>query len=235
MRTVAALGGYVATRTDAGIQLHQYLPTAIHSGAIGLSVATRYPIDGAVEVTVTQTAAPAWTLSLRIPAWCRGASATVNGTAVEGAVDDHGYLRIIRAWHAGDTVALSLPMPLRLTVAHPAADATRGAVAIERGPVVYCLESPDQPDGVDLNRVELLADEPLTEEYREDLLGQPAVIARVHAIARDDSAWARTGWATRGQAPAPTGDRVVLTAIPYHLWANRGPSVMRTFVPVWRD
>jgi DUF1680 family protein len=235
MRTVAALGGYVATRTDAGIQLHQYLPTAIHSGAMGLSVATRYPIDGTVEVTVTQTAAPAWTLSLRIPGWCRGASATVNGTAVEGAVDDHGYLRITRAWHAGDTVALSLPMPLRLTVAHPAADATRGAVAIERGPVVYCLESPDQPDGVDLNHVELLADEPLTEEYREDLLGQPAVIARVHAIARDDSAWSRTGWATRGQAPTPTGDRVVLTAIPYHLWANRGPSVMRIFVPVWRD
>ncbi|HEY2950375.1 MAG TPA: glycoside hydrolase family 127 protein, partial [Micromonosporaceae bacterium] len=124
-------------------------------------------------------------------------------------------------------------MPPRLTLPHPAADAVRGAVAIERGPVVYCLESPDQPDGVDLNRVELLVDEPLTEAYR-DLLGQPVVVIEAEAYARDDSAWNRSGWATLGDEPAAAGRRVRLTAIPYHLWANRGPSVMRIFVPARR-
>jgi uncharacterized protein len=231
MRTVASLAGYVATHTDKGIQLHQYLPVTIHSGAIGLTVATRYPVDGAIEVAVTETPPSPWTLSLRVPGWCRGATATVNGTDVERSVDGRGYLSITRAWRAGDVVALSLPMPLRLTVAHPAVDAVRAALAIERGPVVYCLESPDQP-GVDLNHVELLADEPLVEELREDFLGQPAVVARVHGIARDDSAWRGSGWATFGEQPAHTGRRVILTAIPYHLWANRGPSVMRIFVPV---
>ena len=85
---------------------------------------------------------------------------------------------------------------------------------------------------MDLNHVELLADEPLVEELREDFLGQPTVVARVNGIARDDSAWGRSGWATRGEEPVHAGRRIILTAIPYHLWANRGPSVMRIFVPV---
>jgi DUF1680 family protein len=236
MRTVASLGAYVATHSGTGIQIHQYLPATItaHAGdsTRSLAMATRYPLDGAVEVTVTESGDPAWTLSLRIPDWCRGATATVNGTAVEASVTDRGYLEITRVWLAGDVVAFAMPMPPRLTVPHPAADAVRGAVAIERGPVVYCLESPDQPDDVDLNHVELMVDRPLTEELREDLLGQPVVVVTAHGLARDDSTWAGSGWATLGEEPAPAGRVVRLTAIPYHLWANRGPSVMRIFIPV---
>ena len=121
-------------------------------------------------------------------------------------------------------------MPPRLTVPHPAVDAVRDMVAIERGPLVYCLESPDQAAGVDLNRVEILVDRPLSEDLR-DLLGQPVVTVRVAAMARDDSAWSRMGWATLGEEPERAGREVELVAIPYHLWANRGPSVMRIFTP----
>jgi uncharacterized protein len=135
---------------------------------------------------------------------------------------------------AGDAVTFTMPMPVRLTVPHPAVDAVRGTVAVERGPVVYCFESPDQPDGVDLNHVELLPDPAPVEELRPDLLGEPAVVIQARGIARDDSAWAGVGWATLGEQPAATGREVRLTAIPYHLWANRGPSVMRIFIPVWR-
>jgi DUF1680 family protein len=125
-----------------------------------------------------------------------------------------------------------MPIAARLTVAHPAVDAVHGQVAIERGPLVYCFESPDQPDGVDLNRVELLVDRPLVEVERE-LLGEPAVVVTASAIARDDSGWGKLGWANIVEAPAPAGREVELVAVPYHLWANRGPSVMRIFVPVW--
>ena len=97
-----------------------------------------------------------WTLSLRIPAWCRGASVEVDGENRAAIADDHGYVRLDRAWARGDLVRLVLPMPARLTVAHPAVDAVRGSVAIERGPLTYCLESVDQPQGVDLDAVELL-------------------------------------------------------------------------------
>jgi DUF1680 family protein len=231
VRTIASLGGYLATYADGGVQIHQYAPATIAAGnGIRLVTETDYPLDGTVDVTVTETNGEPWTLSLRVPAWCRGATVSVNGTTEPAVADERGYVSVTREWRAGDAVSLVLPMPVRLTVPHPAADAVRGTVAIERGPIVYCLESPDQPDGVDLNRIELLVNEPLAEDHRE-LLGGQVPVVHVEAFARDDTAWAESGWATLGEEPAPAGRRVRLTAIPYHLWANRGPSVMRIFVP----
>lgn len=235
MRTIASLAGYVATRTDTGIQLHQYLPATITTPSASLVLTTRYPLDGAVAITITETGDPEWTLSLRVPDWCQGAGVAVNGTPLAVSVDARGYLRITRRWLPGDEVALTMPMLPRLTVAHPSVDAVRGAVAIERGPVVYCLESPDQPENVDLNHVELVVDEPLDEHLREDLLGQPVIVVAARGLARDDSAWDKVGWSTLDKQPATVGRHVTLTAIPYHLWANRGPSTMRVFVPARRE
>jgi DUF1680 family protein len=229
MRTVASLGAYVATTAGSGVQVHQYVPATVTAGMATLDVRTRYPLDGTVELSVTSADGSEWTLALRIPDWCTGA--TVNGEPVE-SVSDKGYLELRRTWRAGDTVTLTLPMPPRLTVPHPAADALRGTVAIERGPVVYCLESPDQEDGVDLNHVEIRTDRPLTEQLRDDLPGGGTVTITATGLARDDTAWATRGWATLGEEPPTGGREVTLTAIPYHLWANRGPSVMRVFIPV---
>jgi uncharacterized protein len=153
MRTIASLGAYVASTTDGGVQVYQYLPAVIDTGSVRLTMRTEYPLDG--TVTITASGGGTWTLSLRIPAWCRNAGVTVNGSAVPMA---SGYVDIARDWHDGDVVVLTLPMPPRLTVFHPSADALRGTVAIERGPLVYCLESVDQPSWVDLNRVELRLD-----------------------------------------------------------------------------
>jgi len=88
---------------------------------------------------------------------------------------------------------------------------------------------------VDLNRVELRLDRPVTEKESvnggPDLLGSVCILATVPAIARDDTGWSRRGWASLGEEPASHGREVELVAIPYHLWANRGPSVMRIFTP----
>ncbi|HET9142027.1 glycoside hydrolase family 127 protein [Actinophytocola sp.] len=232
MRTIASLGGYVATESDAGVQVQQYIPATIRTACGALDLATGYPLDGAVALTVAETVARPWTLALRVPDWCARAGATVNGTPA--GTQAEGYLEIGRQWSAGDRVVLTLPMPARLTVPHPAVDAVRGSVAVERGPLVYCFESPDQPDDVDLNHVELIVTEPLTEEHRPDLLGDGTVVVCAQGVVRDDSAWGATGWATLGAEPVTAGHRVELTAIPYHLWANRGPSVMRIFIPTVR-
>jgi DUF1680 family protein len=218
MRTVASLGAYVATVDALGIQVHQYVPSTVDAPVAALTMATEYPADGTVTVTVDRSSASPWTLALRVPAWCRGATVSVNGAPEPATPDAKGYLTLTRSWHAGDVVTLELPMPVRLTVAHPSVDAVRGAVAIERGPVVYCLESQDQPDGVHLDHVELLVDEPLRETVRDDLPGGPALVVTATGLDRDDS----------------SGRRVTLTAIPYHLWANRGPSAMRVFIPTRR-
>lgn len=236
MRMIASLGAYVATHDGSGIQIHQYLPASVEvqldGGPVRLEVSTTYPADGVVRVTVIESPQRGgWTLSMRQPGWCRDVAVQVNGQVVARETAENGYLSITRAWVDGDVVELVLAMPVRLTVAHPAADAVRGAVAIERGPIVYCLESPDQVDEVDLNHVELLTDRPIREELREDFLGEPTIVLTAEGLARDDGAWAGTAWRTLEDVRQSTGRTVELTAIPYHLWANRGPSTMRIFVP----
>jgi DUF1680 family protein len=228
MRTIASLGAYVATHTADGIQIHQYLTSTVDTDGRSLRMETRYPVDGTVTLTVTATGEDPWTLSLRIPSWCRGATVTVNGNRWDSS-------EIARRWRPGDVVVLDLPMPVRFTLGHPAVDATRGCVAIERGPVVYCLESIDQPDGVDLNRVEVRTDHAATAEPATDLLGRPSVVVHADGILRDDAAWSSSGWLPLDEAPPANGDPVRLTAIPYALWANRGPSAMRIFIPIHHE
>lgn len=236
VRTVASLSGYVATVADSAIQLHQYMPATIEAEVAGvevrLRVETDYPDAGAIGVRVE--AAPneiELTIALRRPDWADAATVTVNGESVDATPNARGYLEVTRDWREGDRLELSLPIAPRLTVGHPAADAVRGSVAIERGPVVYAFESHDQPSGVDLNHIELLVDEPIQERV-EEVAGQSVTVLRVAGVARDDSAWTGTGWMPYDGQPKTTGNEVELTAIPYSLWANRGPSTMRIFVPV---
>ena len=236
MRTIASLAAYVSTSNDDGIQIHQFMPATVASEVDGqpvrLTLSTEYPVRGTVTVTIDETPASAWTLALRIPDWARDVRLEVNGSDVAVAVDERGYATIRREWAAGDEIELELPVEPRLTIAHPAVDAVRGAVAIERGPVVYAFESVDQLPGVDLNHVELVGGPVITEEVREDLLGQRSVVLRVTGRARRDAAWARTGWRRLDDAPSSDGEPVDLVAVPYALWANRGPSVMRIFIPL---
>lgn len=235
MRTVASLGTYLATVDASGVQVHLYAPAEITTPLAGaqvrLTVETGYPYDGAVTVRVEETPEQAWTLSLRVPDWCRGATLEVAGEEHEAARDDLGYVRLERVWTAGDVVRLVLPMPVRLTVPHPAVDAVRGSAAIERGPLTYCLESHDQEEGVALDAVELVADGELRASRREDLLGGTIVVEAAGRV-RDDSGWESSGWATLGEEPRPSTRAVTLKAIPYYLWANRGPSAMRVWIPL---
>lgn len=192
----------------------------------------RYDVDGVVEVTVLEAPGAEWALEFRLPDWAGRAEVAVNGLPTASRTDDRGYVRVSQVWVPGDTITYTIPVQARLTVAHPAVDAVRGAVAIERGPVVYAFESVDQEPGVDLNHVELLRDGALLEEVRDDFLGQPSVLVSARGRARGDTAWEATGWKRLEDVPPSDGDEVVLRAIPYALWANRGPSVMRIFVPV---
>ena len=114
MRTVASLGGYVATSTDDGVQLQQYLPTElvveIGAGKVMLGVATDYPRDGRVTVTVTATPDTVWELALRIPTWaCDGATVTLQGRTVPAAADATGYHRIRDRWTDGAISSSTCP------------------------------------------------------------------------------------------------------------------------------
>jgi DUF1680 family protein len=221
-RTVASLAAYIATRDDGGLQLHQYAPTEIRTvlpqGEIALHVETGYPLDGRVAVTVDQAPAASWTLSLRIPGWAMGARATVNGDAVPV----HGQrLEVERRFAAGDVVELILPMAPRWTRPDPRIDALRGAVAVERGPLVLCAESVDLPERMDLLDIEV--DTAAAPDADEDG-------ADVPVVERPD---AGEQWPYAGEFGEPSTGRPPreLRLIPYHRWAERGPSTMRVWLP----
>ncbi|MFI2755067.1 glycoside hydrolase family 127 protein [Cellulomonas sp. P22] len=219
-RTFASLGSYLATADADGLQLHQYAPAEIRTRLddgreVAVRVETAYPADGRVRVTVLEDATVPWTLRLRVPDWATGAVLTVDGERREA---EPGYAAVTGAFAAGDVVELDLPVVARWTTADPRVDALRGAVAVERGPVVMALESTDLGAGV--NTVVVRTDAAPVER-------DGAVLVPVATYEPEDGVW------PYGDAPRPHAGASRLTPlVPYHAWANRGPSTMRVWMPV---
>jgi len=232
MRQLATFGHYVATRDAVGVQIHQYAPARVVADlgagpAMALRMETAYPWDGRVRIAVEQAPTTARALSFRVPGWCAAAAAHLNGKPT--APGSQGYLRIERAWQSGDVVELEFPMDPRLIEAHPWIESTRGSVAIERGPLVYCLEQADHPD-TSIADIEIDAEAPLESAWVSGGLEGVTVVR--------GSGWAvdTTSWKDRLYRPVVRGGsaprrQTALTAIPYYAWANRGPRAMRVWVP----
>jgi hypothetical protein len=204
MRLLASLPQYLATEDADGLQIHQYLDATLP----GVRMRTRYPWDGLVDLEVTEPGER--TLSLRVPA--RGA-ARLDGEPVAP-----GYAALRRDWRSGERVTLELDLTPRLVAPHPRIDAVRGCVAIERGPLVYCLEG-----DVDDARIDTTAR--LRAVERPGLLGGVVTIEASGAWVRaGDGEWPYGDFAARSE-PA------TFEAIPYGWWGNRGESGMRVWIP----
>jgi DUF1680 family protein len=234
MRLIASLGHYVATRDGAGLQVHQYAAGRIAAEfgpgrRVAVRVDTGYPWDGAVRLRVEEADGSPWALALRVPAWCAGARVRVAGQEAPAVPDASGYVRLERAWAPGDVAELDLPMAPRLVEAHPWIEGTRGCVAIERGPLVYCLEQADHP-GTPVADLEIDAGAPLGAAWDGDRLGGVTVV-RAAGFQVDSGAWSDRLYRPVGAAPAPARRPAPLTAVPYHAWANRGPGAMRVWIP----
>jgi len=226
-RTLAGLAAYVATVDDEGLQLHQYAPaeirTTVAGAPVALDVETGYPRDGVVRVHVRSDAAAPWTLSLRVPAWADGARLVVDGAAEPAAP---GTVRVRRAFRAGDVVELHLPVAPRFTAPDPRIDAVRGCLAVERGPEVLCLESVDlaAASGGAVDDVGDVRLDPGIAPREQD----GRVVVRVRRSAPPDRAWPYGA-----PAPDPATDAAFdVPLVPYHDWAERGPSTMRVWLPV---
>lgn len=233
MRVLSSLEQYVATTTATGLQVHQYATSSIAAetdgGKVGVRVETDYPWDGTVVLTVTETNDTPWELSLRVPGWAGGATVTLDGEVREA---EPGYWRESRMWSEGDTVVLVLPVEPRATAPMPRASAIYGSLAIERGPLVYCVEQADNP-GVHLADLRVPGVPHLADATGPALV--PGLIA-VTTEARVDAAPQAAAFAYRTLKDAPStalgeSEPVRLTAIPYFAWANRGGNAMRVWVP----
>jgi DUF1680 family protein len=223
-RLVASVGGYVFGLGPDEVAVHLYggatADLDVAGGRVRIAETSSYPWDGAIRVAVDPDAPRAFTLSLRIPSWCRAPKARVGGAQV--AVEpERGYLRLTRTWQPGDVVELDLPMPVDRIWAHPDVKADVGRVALRRGPLVYCLEARDQD--APLHRLRLPGDAALSDQFRNDLLGGISVI-RAQGLAASDQDPALYRTARPAEAPSP------MLAVPYYIWCNRGPNPMQVWV-----
>jgi uncharacterized protein len=228
-RTLAGLAAYVATTDDDGLQLHQYAPTAIRTSlpdgtAVALDVDTGYPRDGVVRVHVREDADTPWTLTLRVPAWADGARLVVEGVEEPAAP---GTVRVRRAFRTGDVVELHLPVAPRFTAADPRIDAVRGCLAVERGPEVLCLESVDLAAAGRIDDIAAVRVDPTVAPRDVD----GAVVVRLRRAPATSRPWP---YAVPGPGPAEDGEELDVPLVPYHDWAERGPSTMRVWLPSTR-
>ena len=233
LRTVAEAHGTLYSASDDGLWVHHYAANAfdgelLDGTPLRLTQETNYPWEGDILLRLELTEPHEFSLMLRIPGWATGARLEVNGEAADAATEPGTYAGIRRTWSAGDEVRLTLPMAPRLIEGNPKIEEVRSQVAVMRGPLVYCLESPDLPGGVALSEIRIPRDIAFTARHEPELLGGVTVLEGTARRVREGD------WARQLYRPLDTGDGepVRLKLIPYFAWANRGISEMTVWMPL---
>jgi DUF1680 family protein len=243
-RFMASVSGYQYAKQDSTIFVNLFAAGSADVGLangtnVKITQATDYPWDGRVTMTVSPSKAGTFALNVRIPGWALGHAVpsdlygftSARGPAVDVKIPSlnvngmpvpvrpvNGYVRINRAWKAGDVVSLDLPMPVHRVAANEKVAADKDRVAFQRGPIVYAFEWPDNP-GANLRNLFVPDTAAVTTEFR------PALLGGVQVIKTNG-----TSLAINAAGQVEKKD-VVLTAIPYYAWANRGKGEMAVWVP----
>ena len=243
-RTLASLPGYFYSTSKDGVYVHLYDNADLHwrleSGtALAIEQVTNYPWDGNVRLSVSPAKPEEFTVFVRIPAWSRSSTVTVNGKGVESPVPGE-YLALRRRWSGKDIIKLTFDMQPQLIRANPAVAEDTGRIAVQRGPLVYCMEDLDQaaPSGGQTLRAAGTPDFALrsaqmtgetTIRPEHGLLDGVIVLEHPGMLMSAPAAGSLYQAAVAG-SPAPTA--VALRLIPYYAWANREPSAMQVWIRV---
>lgn len=223
-RTLASWHTYAAAVRDRELVLLQHVPgrvaaTFADGDRLVVEVATRYPLDGAVEVRVVEAPPTTVALTLRVPAWSPGSVLVDDGADAAVVAPQDGAVTVRRVLRAGDVLRLDLDVTPRLTWPDRRVDALRGCVAVEQGPLVLCAEEVDLPAGV------APADVVVDAASSPRVVGG-RVVLRASAALPDDVAWPYGP--RRGTVLSDAFD---LPLTPYHRWAQRAPGEMRIWLP----
>jgi DUF1680 family protein len=254
-RFFPTLGGYVYAQSDDALFVNLYAAgtatLTLSATPLTIRQQTEYPWKENVTINVEPERPAEFAICLRIPDWCSKPTIKLSGEAVADLKIVDGYARLQRPWQKGDTLELTLPMPVRRIEAHPRVAADAGRVALQRGPVVYCLEAAD--NGGRVRNLSLPRSSQLTARHVPDLLGGVTVIQGV-ALARENAeppagpvsrpvkgptsspAASAALASVNEEPPAPLyrealTKEVPFTAIPYYAWANREPGEMIVWIP----
>ena len=233
-RVLASLPGYAYSTSDRGVWVHLYhssdLAWRLEDGTgLAIQQRTEYPWKDTVDLKISPATAKEFSVFVRIPSWSARSTVEVNGTSWSAGVRPGEYLELRRRWAPGDRVHLQLDLQPRLTASNPLVRENAGRVAVERGPLVYCLEQGDQPGEhtvFDLS----LAPGTFESEFKADLLGGVMVL-RHPGLASPRPLAAQPLYAPAARRAPAGGTPLTLTFIPYYAWANREPQAMEVWVP----
>lgn len=196
-------------------------------GGITIEQKSDYPWDGNIAITVAKLKGKKeFTLKLRIPAWCDDAKIAVNGQPVGTDTKSESYATITRRWKKGDVVTLEMPMETKLIEANPLVEECRGQVAIQRGPILYCLESNDLGN-LDIDDIAIPADAKF-QPVEVNIEGSRIMALETEAVNRAEKSWKNTLYRELGKEK----NTVKIRLIPYYAWGNRGKSEMTVWIPV---
>jgi DUF1680 family protein len=238
-RFVPAIPGYIYAVTDNALYVNLYISNdasiALEKNTVALSQKADFPWNGKVEISVNPVKPAKFSLNLRIPGWAQNEAISgglykfedqsrdqvkllINGKPAELSMKE-GYVMIRRKWKAGDKVELDIPMPVRRVIADDRITDDRDKIAIQRGPLIYCAEWPDNNAGNVLN-IMIRKDADFTTEYLPSLLQGTEVIKT-------------SGYQTKRtlDGKVDTLENEAVTLIPYALWNNRGPGQMMVWLP----
>lgn len=226
-RTLAALGGYAYAASADSLYVNLYIQggarAKVGETAVGLQVTTDYPWGGKMALEVAPAAQARFALRLRVPGWCANPTVRVNRRAVQPMILQRGYLVLDREWKRGDRVELDLPMPIQRIAANPNVKADRGLLAIQRGPIVYCLEQCDQS--------EPLAALWLPPEAELKAAQEPRLLGGMVTIIGQACAVSPQKWDGTLYQPTAPSRRVAFKALPYYAWDNRQAGPMKVWLP----
>ena len=238
-RFLPSVPGYVYAQDGNNLFINLFMSNkadiSLPAGKLTLTQTTKYPWEGKVEISVDPARSGRFALHVRIPGWAKdqpipgnlyryaiakdkAIPITINGEKVEYSMDK-GYAILDRNWKKGDKIVVEFPMDVRKVLANDSVKADRDRFALQRGPIVYCLEGKDQQDST-VQSIVVDAATSVSSAYQPDKLGGIVQLtAEGNMSARQQG---RDAIITRKEK---------ITAIPYYSWNNRGVGEMEVWIP----
>lgn len=235
IRTIAEVNDYMYSIGEKGLYINMYggniLNTELHDGTkLKLEQVANYPWDGKITITIKENTINPVQIHLRIPGWCKSYNVKINGRVPEAPTgkDADGYVVFGGRWRADEKIELLLNMPATLLESNPLVEETKNQVTVKRGPIVYCLESPDLPQQ---NIFNVLIPATIKLQPVPMKIDNGNVMALTgEAKILQNSNWNNTLYKEVNTKATP----IKIKLIPYYAWANRGQTDMTVWMPLIR-
>jgi uncharacterized protein len=211
-RFIPSIGDYVYAVSDEGIWVNLYLSSdssiTFQGREVKITQQTSYPWSGSISFLLEVEGEEEFDIKLRFPGWCKSAGVKINNEEINNLSVENGYIQLKSRWKNADKILLELDMPVERVYSNPKVKVNLGKAALQRGPIVYCVEEADNVK--DFENIVLHKDAKFIIKHDKELLGGITVITAEYK-----------------------GEK--LTAIPYYAWDNRSPGKMKVWIPEIRN